>query len=349
MNNRSNAQIVLSPVTQKSAIVKAYTQISSKIKLAPGVTVKHTVGAQGGANGLRVRWIPKLSIWACAQSYSRRGDRYWIAYGLVDPRTTASALNITVETALPPVGINRRIAGLLAEDPNGATYLLHSGKIGGGKHGFGKTFFWRNYRGDRATVRFEDGDKDYALIGRIAAGSFLERVADFVRGVDAMRRRDRKYVWRFPPGSAARDYIDKKRGVSAVHHSVRDATMLHQHNEILNALRECLLAYSCVESVKEDVQRDLHVILKGGATIDIELKPCITRQDIYTGVGQLLLNQDRHKPSILALVTPKKVSDAQDLLERLSELSIQHVGYETSGRKNVRFFGLDGVLFSTQL
>lgn len=348
MNSGSDAQIVLSPVTQKSAVAKAFTQISNKIRLAAGVTVKHTVGAPGGSDELRVRWIPKLNIWVCAQPYSSRRSRHWIGYGLVDPRTTSSGLNIRVETALPPSGINRRIAGLLARDANGNVYLLHSGKIGGGKQGFGKTFFWQHYGGDAAKVRFEDGDLGYALIGCIADGDFLERVADFVHGVDAMRRRDSKYVWRFPRGSAARDYVDKKRGVSAVQRSIGDTKMLHEHNEILNALKDCLQAYACVESVKEDVQRDPHVVLKGGATIDIELKPAITRQDIYTGVGQLLLNQDRRKPSILALVTPKKVSEAQELLERLSELSIKHVGYESSQRKKIKFFGLDGILSSVQ-
>jgi hypothetical protein len=83
--------------------------------------------------------------------------------------------------------------------------------------------------------------------------------------------------------------------------------------------------------------------LKNGSTVDIELKPGTERYEIYTGIGQLLLNQDQENPAFLVLVTPKDIRDSTPLISRLSDFDIRHVGYERSGRK-FRFEGLSAAL-----
>src|SRR2546426_6326116 len=56
----------------------------------------------------------------------------------------------------PKEGINRRCAGLFVrDDDDGAIYFTHSGKVGGGREGVGKSAFLSNYRGarDRKSTR----------------------------------------------------------------------------------------------------------------------------------------------------------------------------------------------------
>jgi hypothetical protein len=284
-------------------------------------------------------WISKLRFWICVETYEVRGDRHWIAYGVVDPTLTKKALNIRVETSLPHLGVNRRIAGLLATDEGGNSYLLHSGKIGGGKKGFGKTFFWKHYRGDRTLVRFEDGDREYALIGRIDASDFAERLGDFVHGVDALRSGNLKYIWRFPTGSGLRPFAKKGGGKSKAEITKTIIIRNRAHDEVLNALKAHLDRHPSVASIREDL-RDLHVTLTNGTELDVEVKVRTDRYEIYTAVGQLLLNQDKTR---LVLVAPFKLADSADLIRRLRDLAISFVGFQGSGER-LSFSGLDTIL-----
>jgi hypothetical protein len=307
------------------------------------VEYNHVVGARGGSGLSRVIWIPGFFFWACVEpSEKTERNRHWLAYGLVDPRSTRSNLNISVETCLPRFGTNRRVGGLLAKDEDGNVYLLHSGNIRGGKKGVGKVFFWKHYRGDRVQVQIYDDVHNYALIGRLDTPNFIERLADFVHGVDALRTGKMSYHWRFPTGSALRPFKRKSGGTASVEVTKTLIIRNRTHDRVLNALRRAIESFPNVESAQDDAQRDLFIKLKSGKSIDLELKVRDDRYEIYTGVGQLLLNRNDSRAST-ALVTPDTVSRSEDLIERLRQLSISHVGYSQHGR-TYRFSGLEALL-----
>jgi hypothetical protein len=335
----------LIPVTTAKQTSDAIRSIRSAIQSARGaVACTHVLGAQGGSGESKMTWIPRFGFWACIEPYDGKlRTRHWLAYGLVDPRATSSNLNIRVETAVPHRGINRRIAGLIAEDGSGNAYLLHSGKIGGGKKGFGKSFFWKHYNGDSVSVSFDDGEREYALIGLIDSQHFVERLADFIHGVDALRSGKLKYQWRFPKGSENLSFTKKQGGTTEVEPSKTIIVRSRTHDEVVNALKKQLDSYSFVASIGDDI-RDLHVVLTNGERIDVEVKTATDRYDIYTAVGQLLLNQDRTR---LVLVTPSDVGEAVDLITRLGELSISHVGYKRSADR-FTFTGLDAAFRATK-
>jgi hypothetical protein len=79
------------------------------------------------------------------------------------------------------------MGGALAEDRRGRVFVVHRGKIGGGKKGVGKSLFEKHYRGEWAVM--EDGDtvNTVALVGELNSPRFVRQVTQFIRKVDAMK------------------------------------------------------------------------------------------------------------------------------------------------------------------
>ena len=66
-------------------------------------------------------------------------------------------------------------------------YLLHRGRIGGGKRGVGKAVFEDKYRGKWEAV--EDGDRisKLALISSFSSSRFAEHISNFVHEVERIK------------------------------------------------------------------------------------------------------------------------------------------------------------------
>jgi|JI10StandDraft_1071094.scaffolds.fasta_scaffold610649_1 5-methylcytosine-specific restriction enzyme A len=115
---------------------------------------------------------------------SKSGERYWNAFGLADRLNISTSNSITVEINSPFSGENGRVAGLFARGDDGSLYLLHRGKIGGGKSGIGKQAFleWSNLT--LTSVQTPDGRTFEAiLIGKLDSRSLSKDVARFVYAV----------------------------------------------------------------------------------------------------------------------------------------------------------------------
>jgi len=140
------------------------------------------VGHKGASRECLVRWSKDLGLWF----YSRKieGRRYWNVFGLseVAPKQN-SMLSIVCEINPPVEGLDRRIGGAFARDEHGHSWLVHRGKIGGGRPGIGKKLFFRNYHGEIGEI---DGDR-FAIIGDTSSPDFVQRVRDFVRDVDRIK------------------------------------------------------------------------------------------------------------------------------------------------------------------
>lgn len=71
-------------------------------------------------------------------------NRYWNAFGLINSNRSS---DIIVEINIPLRSINRNVAGMYARDPQtNDIYLLHRGRVGGGRKGIGKRAFLEWYR-----------------------------------------------------------------------------------------------------------------------------------------------------------------------------------------------------------
>src|ERR1035438_296348 len=104
-------------------------------------------------------------------------------------------VDITCEINPPTKGTDRRCGGVLLKDSGSGLYLAHSGKVGGGRKGVGKTNFLKGYSethpvvalGARPSVEQIDwpngGTREVVLLGKIGDRSFVNNLADYIRAV----------------------------------------------------------------------------------------------------------------------------------------------------------------------
>jgi hypothetical protein len=96
-------------------------------------------------------------------------------------------LSITSEINFPWSGIDRKTGAAFAEDAWGNIFVIHRGKIGGGKKGIGKSFFEQSYRGVWSLM--EDGDciTQVAVIGALNSPRLALQIAHFVKKIEIMK------------------------------------------------------------------------------------------------------------------------------------------------------------------
>ena len=115
-------------------------------------------------------------------------DRFCNAFGL-NPDEDAQN-NIVVQITPPPDGIDSRIAGMFAFDQDGSLFLLHSGRIGGGRKGIGPKAFREWYSQLAPMVDIENGERieKGILVGNISDEvNFPDDLETFIRNVSVFK------------------------------------------------------------------------------------------------------------------------------------------------------------------
>lgn len=169
----------LSIITNEQDIHAAQTQLQDRIRAEGGPLRRYRIGNRRGQGEVEVCYVERLGLWHTAE---RLDNRWSNGFGLEDPATVPM---LTVVTWINPAfdGSRRTGAGAFFRDADGHAWLAHSGRIGGGKKGIGRTAFLDGFSGSLETV---DGN-DYVVIGRIDAAEFLDQLAAFVRAVQAFK------------------------------------------------------------------------------------------------------------------------------------------------------------------
>jgi hypothetical protein len=174
--------MILSALTDRAEIASSWGVLAQMFR-AGAVIMRLELGFHGGALEADVFWHPEYQIWAATQELD---NRYWCGFGLEPP---GQLMGIACEINIPYEGINRRVAGALGRTESQAVYLLHSGKVGGGKPGIGKSAFLAYYgRRPLAAVEWPDGQRTQAVpIGQLDDPQLLSKISDFVRLVLAFK------------------------------------------------------------------------------------------------------------------------------------------------------------------
>lgn len=141
---------------------------------------KCKLGYQGGTEQADVFWLESVGIWA---AFQKLDTRYWNAFGIGEP-VEGGYLGITCEINFPLKGINKQISGAFAKDKDGSIYVVHNGRIGGGRKGIGKSLFMENYI--HRLTELIDGDK-FVKIGKLGDTSLPSDVANFVREIQRIK------------------------------------------------------------------------------------------------------------------------------------------------------------------
>lgn len=177
---------MLKVITDQTDIKKYIRLFGKKFRPYADETMKVKLGHQGASMPAKVLWSRKLGIWLFSHKVNE--VRYWNAFGLGKPKE-ASLLSTTAAINFPWQGIDRKTGGAFARDGRGNIFVVHRGKIGGGKKGVGKSLFEHNYRGVWSFMEDGDAITRVAVIGALNSARFALQAALFVKKVEKLKQK----------------------------------------------------------------------------------------------------------------------------------------------------------------
>ena len=178
---------MLRAVAEPRRIDRAIKRLQGALKGVPARAVRLTW--RGGELVTTIRWARDDHFWWAFEprpAGKSTGARHALLLGhAAHPPTKRES--ITCEINLPLGGADRKVAGIIAADAEGALYLAHSGRMGGARPGQRKAGF-RDFLADGVwrRVRWPDGEEREALIVAPLDSPRLTRLLG--QFVDAVRR-----------------------------------------------------------------------------------------------------------------------------------------------------------------
>lgn len=280
-------------------------------------TGKRTIIFPSGSRDEIVYYSDELKMWWHFSDV--RKERYWNCFGVDNPND-AKKINITCEINMPFRGVNLRTAGMWAENVEGKYIILHNGSIRGGQKGVGKSLFRTHYKGEWAKVKIDKKQYTYAPVAQLDDDKLPYQIRQFVRGVreikdlaKSMRKggfRDGKYN---PEFSGTKRYDLPDEVVANCNHGI-----------VVDSLQRAIEALGYRANNTTII--DLYTQAKGGIVNRIfEVKTALSRQTVYTAIGQLKLNSIPHKHSKLYFVSPNTIN--KELINDLQNLGIMTILY----------------------
>ncbi len=273
----------------------------------------------------------KGELWFTSQP-SQNNNRYWDAYGLEPSKTRSN--NITVEINVPVEGINRTISALYAEDSDTKEiFLLHRGKVGGGRPGIGKDAFTAWYSGGIAAVDELDGRTTQVfLITSLGDPHMADNVASFVKAVSVFKSTVTSAQQRDVRGNGnnnmAHDFHDEfsgKKDIPARASTTADCN----HGRVVTSLKRHLEAqhkgtsHRLINTKKIDL-----ALMEASQLLHVwEVKTDISLQNLYTGIGQLIVNTMGQSMCHKTLVLPDAPPLPNPFLVGLKDLGISVILY----------------------
>lgn len=242
-------------------------------------------------------------------------------------------LHITVEINIAYEGRNDQIAGFFARDNDtGVIYLLHSGRIGGGTKGVGKTIFlaWSNQRPTDA-VDSSGGIRKGVLVMPIEgiaasrpATRYIDTIARFKQAVRTghlhtpeLQRKKKELD----------DFYSESRGRRKGQRTA-EIDYLSRHGEVVDALHSWRRSSTLPKKGRlvKSILIDLGVEVEGDMIEVFEVKTSASRSDIYTAIGQLMVHGTSDECRRV-MVLPQKEYLAPDLERALQRLKIELVRF----------------------
>jgi len=337
---------LLQPLVDRREIAAAQRQLARSFR--EGATPhKARITFRPKAIDTEVYWHPDLEVWGSINVRSvwptQRVPRYWNAFGVEDPGAVRS-LDITCEANPAHEGYDKRVARLFARDDNAKIYLLHSGRIGGGRKGIGPALFWKYWRsvgGPTDWVLDGNTKKEYAIVAELGAPSAASQIATFVGHVADMKSIPRRRAGKPKSAGLKPSFRDESEEPRVYVRTGRVETKA-DHAVVVKALRRALETRNL--RCGSDEKRDAYVLSSTGQLLALfEVKTTSETQPMYTGVGQLMMNGRATQPGCkVALILPDG-EPRRDFLRQLEQLEILLVKYSWQ-HGEVVFVDLNDVL-----
>ncbi|MBI5712907.1 MAG: hypothetical protein HZC38_05715 [Chloroflexi bacterium] len=238
-------------------------------------------------------------------------------------------LQISVEINAAYEGRNDQVAGFYARDNDtGSIYLMHSGRVGGGTKGVGKTAFlaWANQR-PIDVVDSSGGIRDGVLVmpieGVAASRSAIRYIETIARFKQAVRAGDLTTSDFQRKQKELNDFFSESRGRRKGLRS-REIDYLSRHGEVVDALYSWRNSSAFPKNGRlvKNVLIDMGVAVGRELVEVFEVKTSTARSYIYAAIGQLMVHGTSDECRRV-LVLPEKERIDSGLLDALHRLNIE--------------------------
>ena len=254
--------------------------------------------------------------------------RFWNAFGVYRPDRPAQM--ITVEINIPTDSNSARVGGFFAEDTDtGDIYLMHRGKVGGGRKGIGKSAFLVWSKAKLVEVSGAEGAVQKGIaVGRIGDDNLVERIRAFVRSVQDFKDKAAAGETKTPYfEQRIKEFYKYRKEFSGKKKGTRSSLFEYvtYHGDIVQAIYEERSTRAAQdEGIFNSNLIDLFVKKAGVVSEIYEVKTGVGRQALYTAIGQLVTHSAAVGGEVTQyLVIPADETIAQDLEQAMAVLRIE--------------------------
>lgn len=316
-------------VIDDEKLIRKYARLfARRFKPFADETIQVKLGHQGASYPAKVSWSKKLGVWLFSQAAAP--VRHGHAFGTEKPQA-GTHLPITAEINFPWSGIDRKTGAAFARDAWDNIYVIHRGKIGGGKKGIGKSLFEENYRGLWAWM--EDGDTRVlvAVIGALQSPRFALQTALFIRKIGRLKAvvtPSPQTSLNFPEISFREELMGDPPSAPNDDHMLEAC----DHDIVLSQLAFLLRRWKF--RIGNDAQTDLFLTQPGEDRISHLLSVCATgtQKTVYAAAANLLLRQSGEENCPLAvLILPE--SAVNQYAQILQRIHVEVMGYRMEGER----------------
>ncbi len=306
---------MLKVITDEAAIKRCQSKFVRSFRAVTTAALPAKLGHPGASEKAKVAWSESLGVWFFSRKIA--GSRYWNGFGIGRPEA-GGAIAITCEINFPLCGVDRRTGGAFALDRAGRLFVVHRGKLGGGRKGIGKSLFENHYRGVWEVM--DDGGEEtpVAVIGILQLPRFARQVAEFVRKIARIKE----------TAAARSTQAELTFGELRLRTELIGARFRDLERESGAACDHGLIVRDLAETLKQaglragnDGNRDLMVMNRAGRIRAVfQVLTETTLVDLHAGATQLLLNGlSLPDDPLLILILPRPPEAAlRDKLKRLN-------------------------------
>lgn len=302
---------------------------------------KIIVGYPGGNEEGMAYWFSKHRFWYVSKKASDANiPRYWNAFGIRTNENepeweTKHSHTIICEINPPLSGNTWMVAGVFAKDENGKVYLAHTGKIGGGGEGIGKSAFEENFSGFEQWEYVEGsaGKKRVVILSELDDEHLVSNISYFVREVRRIKDLAKGEKLHKKPQYLFKDFKPEFEGKRQPYTPSQTIQARVTHGRVVNQLAELAQKHGFDNYYNRRV--DLYIESGNSKTALIEIKTDTDTESIYKAIGQLLYNAKLSNTQNSMLVAAFPVPIDQELEKILNKLQIQCIWYSEKDAKIV--------------
>jgi len=327
---------MLTIVSREDEVEKAQAQLRKKLDKTATRSGIITFGGKGWHDRREVFWNEKLDLW---WTMKEEPDRYWNSFGTQEPKwSTKYPHSIVCEINLPKE-VNRRLAGAFAVDENHKMYLLHRGRIGGGREGIGKTLFEENFPPDDWTTVYEGEFSRLVKVAAMDSNRLPNQVANFVHEVERVKGLATSREEQSPPieMNLEGEFVEKKKFTRS---QIIEAS--YDHRVVVNNLEKYLRLKGFTVGKKSPM--DLFILGKNSEVgVLFEIKTDSTRTSYYEAIGQLFFYSSKlNTQTNVVAVFPETISkECKNVLKKLKIGCLTYQWVDDQPRFDVNFKLLD--------